>query len=123
MELRVWPIVLLIGLGALAAIAGRATVRGRGISFPAAGTWFGLAVAQQLALGPPLLVSVLYATALLLPVALTALIAKAEVRRGHTLWRAVSVALILGGTVGALMPLLIAYLLVVVGCAVTRDCP
>jgi hypothetical protein len=122
MEISVWPIVLLIGLGTLATVAGRASVRGRGIAFAAAATGVGLAVAQQLALRPAPLVSMLYSTALLLPVSLTALIARAEVRRGRTLWRAGGVAFILGGTVGALMPLLVAYL-VVVGCAVTGDCP
>ena len=102
MKLPVWPIALLIGPGVLAVLAGRATARGRDIWLPAGAIWLGLAAAQHLALGPkPRLESLLYAIALLPPVAISALVARAEVRRGHTLWRAGSVAFMLGASVGA----------------------
>jgi hypothetical protein len=80
-------------------------------------------VVQYLAVRPqPPAQAELYAIALLLPVALTALVPRAEVRRGHTLWRAGSVAFMVGGTVAALIPLLVVYVSVLLACAVTGDC-
>ena len=123
MRLPVWPIALLLGVGALAVIAGRAAARGRGIWVPAAAVWLGLTVTQYVTIGPqPRAEAALYAATLLLPVAVAALVARAEVQRGHTLWRAGSVAFMLGAAVGALMPLLVVYMSVALACAMTGDC-
>ena len=123
MKLPVWPIVLLIGLGALVVIAGRAATLGRGIWLPAGVVWLGLAASQYLAVRPqPPAQAALYAITLLLPVAVAALVVRAEVRRGHALWRAGSVAFMLSATVGAVMPLLVVYVSVLLACAATGDC-
>ena len=62
--------------------------------------------------------SALVASTLVLPVGIAGLVARAERRRGHTVWRAGSIGFILGALVGAVTPLLQLYLI----CAVTRDC-
>ena len=119
-----WRATLLLGVAIVAAIASRAPDRDRGIWLAAAAVWLGLALAQYLALRPDqTLESALEALALLLPVAVTALVARAEVRRGRTRWRAGSVALVLGACVAAVAPLLVVYLGLTLAVAVTGDGP
>ena len=119
-----WRLTLLLGVAAVAAIASRAATRDRGIWLPAASIWLALALAQYVAIrSDQPLESALEAFALLLPVAVTALVARVEARRGRTLWRAASVAFVLGACVAAVAPLLVAYLGLTLAVAVTGDGP
>jgi len=115
----VWAILLLLAVGVAAVIAVRAQVSGGLFWLPLTGVWLALAAVNHLAFaGSDPTKSVLIGLTLGLPIAMTGLIARAERRRGHTVWRAGSIAFLLGALVGAATPLLQLYLI----CAVTRDC-
>jgi hypothetical protein len=115
----VWSIVLLLAVGIAAVVAVRAPVAGSGFWVPLMAVWVALAAVSYLAYGESNSTkSALIASTLVFPIGIAGLVARAERRRGHTVWRAGSVAFILGALVGAVTPLLQLYLL----CAVTRDC-
>ena len=114
-----WSIVLLVAVGIAAVVAVRAPLSGRAFWLSLTGVWVALAAVSYLAYGESNSTkSALIASTLVLPVGITGLVARAERRRGHTVWRAGSIAFILGALVGAVTPLLQLYLI----CAVTRDC-
>ena len=124
MNSLLWRVTLLLGIAAVAAIAARAATRDRSIWLPVTAVWLGLALALYLATRPnQTLESALDALALLLPVAVTALVARAEAQRGRTLWRAGSIAFVLGACVAAVAPLLVVYLGMTIAVAVTGDGP
>ena len=119
-----WRVTLLLGIAAVAAIASRAATRDRGIWLPAAGVWIGLTLARYLAIRPDqTLETALEALALLLSVAVTALVARAERRRERTTWRAGSVAFVLGACVAAVAPTLVLYVWMTLAVAMTGDGP
>jgi hypothetical protein len=114
-----WSIVLLLAIGITAVVAVRAPRSGSAFWAPLMGVWVALAAVSYLAYGESdSTKAALIASTLLLPVGITGLVARAERRRGHTVWRAGSIAFVVGALVGAVTPLLQLYLI----CAVTRDC-
>jgi len=114
-----WSIVLLVAVGIAAVVAVRAPLSGSAFWVPLTGVWVALATVSYLAYGESdSAKSVLIASTLVLPVGITGFVARAGRRRGHTIWRAGSIAFILGALAAAVTPLLQLYLI----CAVTRDC-
>jgi hypothetical protein len=85
--------------------------------------WLTVAAVQSLAVQPLHAVeSAAWATALLLPVALAALVARAAVRRGGTVGRAATFGFLLGAVVGALTPIVVTYASLAVMCGTTGNC-
>ena len=114
-----WSIVLLLAVGVAAVVAVRAPLSGPAFWVLLLGVWVALAAVGYLVYGESdSTKSALIASTLVLPVGITGLVARAERLRGHTAWRAGTIAFISGALVGAGTPLLQLYLL----CAVTRDC-
>ena len=120
-SLIVLLLALVLALGATAVAVGRATPRGRRPWLPLAVGWLGVALPQYV-VRPEITIRSVAATLLLLaPLGVTALAADAEVRRGCSLWRASSVAVLLGVTVGVATPFLLSYLLRLL-CAAVSGC-
>jgi hypothetical protein len=114
-----WSIVLLLAVGIAAVVAVCAPLSGPAFWVLLLGVWVALAAVGYLVYGESdSTKSALVASTLVLPVGIAGLVARAERRRGHTVWRAGSIGFILGALVGAVTPFLQLYLI----CAVTRDC-
>ncbi len=121
MTLLVLSIALVLALGATAVAVGRATRRGRRPWLPLAVVWLGIALPQYVVRPEITTRSVVAALVLLAPLGVTALATDAEVRRGCSLRRASSVAVLLGVIAGAATPFLLSYLSRLL-CTAAGDC-
>lgn len=108
-----------LALGVAAVAAGQAAARGRQPWLPLVVVWLGIALPQYLLRSELTGRFVVAALSLLAPLGVTVLATEFEVRRGCSLQRAGSVAVILGVTVAAATPLLVSYISRVL-CAATE---
>ena len=109
-QVLILALIILVVLGVAAVVAGRAAARGRN-------PWIALTLAWLAATLPAFVVrseftsrSALSALSLLAPLGVTILATHMEVRRGCSLRRAGSVAVLLGLTVAAATPFLTAQM-------------
>jgi hypothetical protein len=121
LQLLVLALALTLVLGVTAVAAGRAAARGRQPWLPLAVVWLGVALLHYVV--RPELTGRTAASALaaLAPLGVTALATDLEVRRGCSLRRAGSVAILLGLIVAAVTPFFVLSLSRLL-CAAT-DCP
>lgn len=114
-----WLVSLLVGICAVAVAAGRAASRGQRPWVPLAIIWLGVALPQYaVAHGAPWH-SAASALVLLAPLGVAALAAESEVLRGCSVWRAGSLAVVIGSVVAAATPFLASYIMQVVWSAAT----
>ena len=116
-----WTLLVFAGLVDTAVGAGRAAARGNRPWLPLAASWLGVTLTQYAA-NPAATIWPDVNLALLAPLGVAALAAEAEVRRGCSLWRAGSLAVVLGAAVAAVTPFLIALLSMILTCTAPGGC-
>ena len=107
LQLLALALALVLALGVAAVVTGRAAVRGRQPWLPLVVVWLGVALPQYVVRPELTTDSVVTALMLLAPLGVTALATDLEVRRGCSLRRAGSLAVLLGMTVAAATPFLV----------------